>query len=347
MHRLPLLPRGRAARGVEGPGAGQVGRAARRLRHVPRALHARNKGGPPRGLVADVRGAQRRAGACPPNASKLSQVVHLCAWHEWFDAAQSGSARDAVRSVQVAQPHAGAPYSALPAYSPIPSRDMLIMLQRRLGLPISELRNKVGTPFRRRVVHDAHGDAAIAISAEHNHRHNAVLRCWATAFRAASRGSRVAVEDNRYHTYSPHARPDITVFDAGGGGLHLLLDVKVKSTLTSAGAPRSPAERGVAFGGVARATRDQVDAKYGGAIANGHTVEPLLHCTFGGMESAAAARLQLLHDSVRGQLADPERAPWTARSFLQLHAQRISTAVQLEAARQVRAAATGGWSAPA
>ena len=63
------------------------------------------------------------------------------------------------------------------------------------------------------------------------------------------------------------------------------------------------------------------------------------------MESATAARLQLLHDSVKGQLDDPEHAPWTARSFLQLHAQRISTAVQLEVARQVRASVTGRYSA--
>ena len=156
----------------------------------------------------------------------------------------------------------------------------------------------------------------------------------------------MVVEDSRHHTYSPHARPDITVLDAGAaGGLHLLLDVKVKSTLTAAGAPRAPAERGVAFGGVLRETRDAVDAKYRRALANGHTVAPLLHCTFGGMESETAAQLQLLHNSVKGQLDDPEHAPWTARSFLQLHAQRISTAVQLEAARQVRAAVTGCWSA--
>ena len=103
----------------------------------------------------------------------------------------------------------------------------------------------------------------------------------------------------------------------------------------------------VAFGGVAREATREVDTKYANALAGGHTVEPLLHCPFGGLEARAAARLQLLHETVKGQLPDPEHAPWTARSFLQLHTQRISTAVQLEAARQICAAITGRWSADA
>ena len=90
-----------------------------------------------------------------------------------------------------------------------------------------------------------------------------------------------------------------------------------------------------------------MDTKYANALAGGHTVEPLLHCPFGGMEERAAARLQLLHETVKGQLADPEHAPWTARTFLHLHAQRISIAVQLEAARQICASITGRWSADA
>ena len=170
--------------------------------------------------------------------------------------------------------------------------------------------------------------------------------CWAGAFRAATGGSKVLVEHAAHHTYSRGARPDITVLDAGvTRGNHLLLDIKVKSSLTARGAPRAPEGRDVSFGGVARETRAAVEAKYHDARARGHTVEPLLHCPFGGLEAAASARLSSLDASVKGRLADPEHAPWTARSFFQLHAQRISTAVQLEAARQVRAAVTGRYSA--
>ena len=123
-------------------------------------------------------------------------------------------------------------------------------------------------------------------------------------------------------------------------------DRAAPSAVERAGEEDEPGERRKpSLAQLLRETRDAVDAKYRRALANGHTVAPLLHCTFGGMESETAAQLQLLHNSVKGQLDDPEHAPWTARSFLQLHAQRISTAVQLEAARQVRAAVTGCWSA--
>ena len=116
------------------------------------------------------------------------------------------------------------------------------------------------------------------------------------------------------------------------------------------GAPRSPSEAGVAFGGVSRDATREVDTKYRDAIASGHTVELLLHCPFGGLEDRAAARLQLLHNTFKGQLADPEHAPWTARSFLVPPDAR--TAYQhrraaVEAARQICAAIRGRWSADA
>ena len=50
-----------------------------------------------------------------------------------------------------------------------------------------------------------------------------------------------------------------------------------------------------------------------------------------------------LDAKLKSRLPHPGSAPWTARSFRQLHAQSITTAVQLAAARQVLAAASNAF----
>ena len=81
--------------------------------------------------------------------------------------------------------------------------------------------------------------------------------------------------------------------------------------------------------------------KYSFAAANGHEVIALLHTTFGGIGPHAMDLLVRMDRHVKGRLN--EDAPWTARTFLPMHAQRISTACQREAARQILQARDGSF----
>ena len=72
--------------------------------------------------------------------------------------------------------------------------------------------------------------------------------------------------------------------------------------------------------------------------ARKHTVLPLLHTVFGAVDIGASDLLDAWHKKLKGRLADPADAPWTARSYRKLHAQLLSTAVQRGAAKQIIAA---------
>ena len=99
------------------------------------------------------------------------------------------------------------------------------------------------------------------------------------------------------------------------------------------------------MGGLAQAKRAAVLADYAGALDRGHDVVTLLHSSFGALDSTATSLLSKLDQKVKGRLPDLATAPWTARSFRKLHAQSITTAVQLGAARQILAAAASAFDA--
>ena len=99
------------------------------------------------------------------------------------------------------------------------------------------------------------------------------------------------------------------------------------------------------MGGLAQAKRAAVLADYVGALTKGHDVVALLHSSFGALDSTATSLLSKLDEKVKGRLPDLDTAPWTARTFRKLHAQSITTAVQLGAARQILAAAASAFDA--
>ena len=107
--------------------------------------------------------------------------------------------------------------------------------------------------------------------------------CWYRACRAGF-SSTVAKEHARHHRYSPEKRPDVTVFNEGGSAeKHLLLEVRVRSPLTSRGEPAFDAGRVAPFGGLAHDVREGVKREYAEARERGHRVVPLVHDTFGAL----------------------------------------------------------------
>ena len=85
--------------------------------------------------------------------------------------------------------------------------------------------------------------------------------------------------------------------------------------------------------------RRKVAHDYAEATRRTHTVMALTHGAFGAVADDAVSFLRKLDREVRSKLPDPLNAPWSARSFFKLHAQSLTTAVQLELARQVLYAA--------
>ena len=275
----------------------------------------------------------------------LARVQHIVDWNEWFTQQQLfGSERDAVRSVAVGQEFAELPFTALPKHLPIQSPSMLVMFQRRLGVEVTTLRSAVGEhrTLRGNTRVDAYGDAAASISFEHSRRHDAVVRAWGGAYRAASKHI-VVCEHERHHAYSAK-RPDISVFNGKADGRHLLLDAKARSPLTADGHSKSTLGLSVSFGGTKDEIAKEISDDYRSATGRGHSVLGLSHCVLGGgLDATAAAELKRLHSEFKGGLNDIYDAPWTASSFLKLHAQRITTALQLEVARQIIAAGAGAF----
>ena len=117
--------------------------------------------------------------------------------------------------------------------------------------------------------------------------------------------------------------------------------MKTLSSLSSKGKAKFPSSEHVLLGGIAQ--EKVVERDYQGALARNHTVVALLHSSFGALDPTATRLLSRLDAKVKSRLPDPGSAPWTARSFRQLHAQSITTAVQLAAARQVLAAASNAF----
>ena len=256
-------------------------------------------------------------------------------WATWFEGAFASS-RDLVRCIHVCQTGAGDAYSALPGISPVHSDLMLIMEQRRLGVPLSVMREQVGRPYKDGLAFDEHGDAPVALHMDRTSRHDACVRVWARACRAALT-TRVEREDFRSRQYGTERRPDVTLFGLGDGlNAHRLLDIKVWTSIDARGYPRYAEATHEAFGGVADAARRRVASDYFDAVQrNGHTAVAVLHSPFGGIEPEALALLNKLDKEVQGRLDDEDAAPWTARNFSALYKQLLSIAVQKEVATQI------------
>ena len=84
---------------------------------------------------------------------------------------------------------------------------------------------------------------------------------------------------------------------------------------------------------------DEIREHYKAPIQGGNCVMGVIHGVFGAFDKDAVNLLRKLDGLTQGELDCTVRPPWTARTFFALHAQRISLAVQREAARQIHAAA--------
>ena len=193
-----------------------------------------------------------------------------------------------MRFISASQPFAGAPFNMVPAQHDfrIPSEEYLIMVQRRLGLPLTALRGIEHSEAMAADL-DALGDTMLAAQ-DHTRRHNGVAAAFARAARQAL-PCKVLVDTFTHEHFSPGARPDVAVLrGAVDRSHHDLLEVKVLSPTSTTGAGTEAAGSHVAFGNTrADITRTilgcppiggraAVPAKYAGALEKGHTVVPVV-----------------------------------------------------------------------
>ena len=259
------------------------------------------------------------------------------------------STREAVRFIAVSQPHAGAFLNAVPrhAYFQINTWAMRILVQRRLGLPLTATAAK-GALSRHGKEFDVMGDLATNDGkAGHQTRHYEVLTELVRRLRSVW-GSAVEYEPADYGRYSD-TRPDLALHTPGGVALG---DTKVFDDVGSDEAavelrgahvgmgnilPRARevclgrAQRGEEGGGNWRAAAGTgyvapVKGAYAKPLRLGMEVLVLLFSTFGGMSPdvvnlvwrAAEARGNKLRGS------EYEDTTWAARTWTSYTMQRIS-----------------------
>jgi hypothetical protein len=203
-----------------------------------------------------------------------------------------------VRFISASQPFAGAVYNAVPSRhdTRIASDELGVMIQRRLGLPLSALRglDDYSTGLRREI--DELGDV---FQTYHNHsrRHNSVAKILARAARQAL-ATPVHVDSLAHEAYSAGARPDVTIWRGAPDRLHhRLLEVKVVCPISineeatgEAGsyagfANTSPALRRGIMGCESVGGRDPVAPHYADALRKGHDVQPCIFEIFGGRQA--------------------------------------------------------------
>ena len=296
--------------------------------------------------LADI--AKGNKATCTRTQRTLSTIRHhirWCALHR--DLGADGSRREQVRFISASQRCAGAAYDAVPshAYFQTPSDELLVMVQRRLGLELSCLGGIDTSDALGGIAIDAFGDTLLT---HHNHsqRHNGVAAMLARAAKQAHTGKKVLVDSLESESFSPGARPDVAVL-RGAGLKHLLLEVKVVCPLSSN--PSSTGEAGTyaAFANTAPelqrhnlgcgaiGDRAATDAHYHGAIENGHTVELFIVETFGGFEESAVRVLNDWARLARGKTPEGEEPPWSARNFFPYWSQVVSTSAQKAAAAEI------------
>ena len=112
-------------------------------------------------------------------------------------------------------------------------------------------------------------------------RHDAVRDVWADMLRMFYRT--VIVEDPAHGSYSPGARPDISVYDYQRAEQHLLLDVVIAHPCLTSYVRRAARTSLATAEGAAAAKMHH----YREAGASGNTITPLAFETFGGMCKAA------------------------------------------------------------
>ena len=128
--------------------------------------------------------------------------------------------------VCASQPHAGDFLRAIPTdpSTTISSAQLLVLLQRRLALPL----HPVPTP-----PHDPYGDS-LQNEGCHTFRHDLVKERWYDAFTDTFGASLSDLDprDGSHESYSPGYRPDLVAFYQADDQKHLVCDVKVVSPFT-------------------------------------------------------------------------------------------------------------------
>jgi hypothetical protein len=288
---------------------------------------------------------------CKQAQRKFSFIRHHDRWGALKrDLSANGDTRELVRFVSVSQAFAGGAFNCVPSHwdFKIPSDELLVMCQRRLGLELSCLANIAGgasVVLGDREV-DALGDTFLSY---HNHskRHNEVALVLSRAAKQAL-SRRVLVDTIQHEVISPGARPDVIVLRGAADGKHdLLLEVKVPCPISSN--PDSTGEEGTyaafantapdlkrhTFGCDSIGGRKPVTAHYAGAINKGQTVELCIFETFGGFEKGVVNLLNNWAARARGKTPEGEEPPWSARNFVPYWSQILSAKVQRGAAKEI------------
>ena len=124
--------------------------------------------------------------------------------------------RELVRFIAVSQPHAGDFLNSVPKSEPfrIQTWALQIVVQKRLGLPLTVAAGAAGLRSKSGSVFDAYGDVAQNDGAQgHQTRHFLILNSLADAMRRAY-GAMAQKEPSNYHDYSD-TRPDLTLLRDG------------------------------------------------------------------------------------------------------------------------------------
>ena len=174
---------------------------------------------------------------------------------------------------------------------------------------------------------------------------------WHAAIRAAY-GRNVFKEHAKHHEYSD-VKPDVSRLHAVemGRDKHVLYEQKIASVHSTGDAGGDTPLAGTLVGGgnsidywrevITGAPRTASSpakrGAYSYALRRGHRVHALVHETYGGFGPGCVAllyQLSRVHGSSLG--ADHHSAPWCARSFRSLHAMKISVAIHMAAAGEIR-----------
>ena len=204
----------------------------------------------------------------------------------------------------MAQPGTTAYLDALPTRLDrvIDSPQMLTLVQRQLGLPLSVLSGLPCDPF---------GDKAVNSNNDYTIRHNTVLDAWVKALRRCHRGRKV----QRGGFLDSECHPDGTIYDHPSPGRKTFLEAKVLSSLDSRGMPKSLDSEMAAFAGLTGPSGHEIvadiDAKYEPHLASSaHKLYHLITDAFGAIHpvsrrivvSAAARQRRSAHGAAS---ADP------------------------------------------